>query len=174
MSNTVAAILGAIIGAIVTNLFANNLFSKQRFEQAADKFRRTVINGIFGLYFPHSCWTKGRVNKMFDSISDIEKAGMEFRYFVHDSNRFTADLFLYTSYCNGMIPNLEKVMEHVKDGMPFHDAIPPEDKDKFKELADNLLSYTKIEAADIYYNSIQKRAIQRLSWLFKKIRPNLS
>lgn len=142
MDPTVATILGALLGALltgpVTYYFTKKLASIQKYDSAASKFCAAVLYELVGFYPINQHWEKKEFHRLYDSIPRINSAAAEFRFFVTSKTDFDAAVDEYDKYCQETKENDIFILDFPSMTKPGD--IKP--KDRFKNIVEHLLSFT--------------------------------
>lgn len=103
---------GAVIG-YVFRLFIEHQLSKRReaenrnaikFNEAASKFRSTIIRELEGLYPATQYWDRNIFSRFRESITKVESAVAEFSHFLPNTSKGSLAKALknYSDHCNSM------------------------------------------------------------------------
>ena len=102
MDNTIATLLGAGMGALLTGpityYFTNKLFERQKFEAAASKFRADIIQALKG-YYPIFTKMEWGVEPLKERLPDVLGAFSEFHFFVENKLGFEIAMNEYIMFC---------------------------------------------------------------------------
>ena len=71
----------------------------REFNEAANKFRSRILVELEGLYPVTQHWDTNTFHRFKQSITKIESAGAEFRYFIRDSDEFDDAVNKYCKIC---------------------------------------------------------------------------
>ncbi len=143
MDPTVATILGALLGALLTGpvayYFTKKLASIQKYDSAASKFRAAVIYELTGFFPVDQHWEKKEFHRLYNSIPRISGAAAEFRYFVARKSDFDKAVNAYTQYCREKTTENVFVLDYSKS-MPGSRSTK-DYMEEFKNIVEHILSF---------------------------------
>jgi len=130
--------LPVLLAALLTSIITRQHRDKERFDKAADIFRNRVLTELKGLYPVTQYWDKATFQIISNSITEIESAVEEFRFFVTRKAQFDTAIKEYCDYCKiisweecagwSMYPTMRKEGE-----------VGP--REKFNNIVKHLLSF---------------------------------
>lgn len=139
--NNIYHIFGAVLLASFVGYIAYRNNRKRRAAEAAIKFRSKFFTELEGLYPVTHYWDQGTFPRLYASITKIESAATEFRYYVPRKAAFDTAVKEYCEYCKNTTWNEVSAYAIYKNSM-----YKPGDKgprEKFQHIVESLLSFAK-------------------------------
>ena len=149
IEKTIVFSLGAIVGFLVRSLI-DHLLAKSRteedrrikgFNDAATKFRSTIINELVGLYPIPIDWPRDVAGRLNATFPKIQAAVEEFKPFVPtgEVKAFNKAWLQYYTHCKHTLPEAENIATRI-----FEIEKSKQSREVFKYNVDLLLSFAKI------------------------------
>lgn len=133
-------ITGTLVGSLVGYRLSLVLAATNEKRNAASKFKSSVIYELSGFFPIDQHWEKKEFHRIYNSISRINSAAAEFRYFVTRKYDFDKAVNEYNKYCR----------ETTHDSVAADTMYPDMRKEgvvgkreQFKNLVEHLLSFAE-------------------------------
>lgn len=136
--NNFWVIAGSIIGTAFAGYVAYRNNRKSRAADAVLKFRNKVISELEGLYPITLHWDANTFSHLYSSLSKIECAAAEFRFFVKSKDDFDTAIKNYNEYCRKTTYE-EVSADTIFSSMRKEGEIGK--REQFKNIVEHLISF---------------------------------
>ena len=138
--NNFDKIIGGILVAVFGGYITYRIYLKTRINQAAATFRSRVLAELKGLYPVTQYWDTQTFPRFSQSITEIESAAAEFRFYVTRKSALDAAVKEYSNHCKKTSWN-ECAAWDMYPTMRKEGEISP--REKFDHLVKDLLSFAE-------------------------------